>query len=379
MLCIILFIMNVIADDWRGDPCSRAGIPWSTPRHARLDPTHTSRFISRVDHTRFLRVEERVHLRRGEEEVIHLDFQIKVSDDSVHGAINVVQEGDEVAMTIDGSAITSEECVKADIYVYLPPKVYAFTVDTSVASIEADGVRTSFDKLGIISRAGSVSLLDSAIDAKVVEAEIEVGSFTMKGVKGEIEQLEVKIKSGRTHIESSAVYTKDLGISSHVGSVTIGEGLVADKVHVEIGSGSCKAALPIREVVNVTSSVGRIDLTGLPSSYMQSSKVDIEASSGSIQVAFPSTENKIDFEARTAIGSINLITSYDASVAATFTTTLGSVNVPRELVITRQSRTITGRHIEGHLGHEPALLEMRASAKSGSVNYRLQNFVHPDL
>ena len=353
-------------DDWRGDPCARAGIPW-TPfsTHARLDPAALSRVMTRSRNLQHLRTKEEIIITSGTEDVIVVEFNVRLSQENLQGAVTMVQQQNDVALIIDGTGIVEIECVVSSTHVSLPPKLFHFIVDADLAAIHIKDLLADISQFDIISHAGSISVDDSRLTCKKWDVRSDMGSVALHA-DGHVANLQVDVHSGSIHIERGP-QVRQLYAHSAMGSIHISD-ITAETVKLETESGMIKSELPMPASLEAKSSMGSVDIHLLPGVDVPH-KVDLSSQQGSLKLKLPDVKHSTDVTMTANMGSVQIASSAHTPTNLDLVASMGSVHVPREIQITSQKRTITGMSLQGHHLRSPYTLSLTASTKYGSVRH----------
>lgn len=330
--------------DWRGDPCARAGIPWSPfSTHARLDPrASVARVVTRSNHLRHLRLENRVRLVPGTtEEVIVVDFRVLLSDEALQSSVWMVQHENDVALMVDGTDVGDdgqEECVVAVTHVSLPPRLHHLVVDVDVGDIEVQGV------------AGTMARLD---------LKVGTGAIKVDENQAEVESLSINVGTGHYETDGS-LYASQAQIKVVTGSV---QGTIlpaGGRTAIDLQTGSVRLHLAHH-------SHGRKDEPLEQSAESGFAFVQASVQSGSVDIdSHLRTNADISVQSRT--GPISFTVRGDVSADVHLDTAIGTLHFPRTLHVTAESKSVTGRMVQGTLGASPYRMALDLKTHVGSVS-----------
>ena len=154
-------------------------------------------------------------------------------------------------------------------------------LDTGSAPVSTRGTRGS---LQIDVGSGQVEVTDAEGDVSI---DTGSGSVVATGVRGG----ELRIDTGSGSVTTSGISTDDLRIDTGSGRIEV-TSTVARNVFVDTGSGSVAVTLTANpEDVTIDTGSGSVTVT-VPASF--GAEVDLETSSGGIELDFPVTTNRIE-------------------------------------------------------------------------------------
>lgn len=190
-ISLYLFVFLILefasaAQDWRGDPCSRAGIPWRPfTTRVRLDPDSIARLMTRTTGlTDYFCTRETVEMYQGSEDTIVVDFDITLSLEELQDRVKLVRNSNDVALIVDGSGIGREgshECIISRTSIALPPSIHHLTIDTQTADLMLDQIDASFATLEMFSLTGNLKIANSTLRLqKTMEIGLQSGTMQVE-------------------------------------------------------------------------------------------------------------------------------------------------------------------------------------------------------
>ena len=153
-------------------------------------------------------------------------------------------------------------------------------LDTHAAPVSTNATRGSLE---IDVGSGRVEVTDAEGDVSI---DTGSGSVTATGVRGDA----LQIDTGSGSVTATDVAVEDLSIDTGSGSVEVSG--AAATIGIDTGSGGVKLTLTSNPVdVSIDTGSGSVTVTA-PASY--GAEVDLETSSGGIELDFPVTTNRIE-------------------------------------------------------------------------------------
>lgn len=183
---LVLIELSNANQDWRGNPCERAGIPWRPfTTRVRLDPASHARLFTRTSGlSEFFCTREIIEVTQGTEDTIVVDFNVMLSEEEMQDRVQLVRQANDVALMIAGSDIGTEdshECVVVFTQVALPRSVHHLTLDMQRADLLLTQLDTSFEELHLLSDTGSLAIYNSTISIrKTMKVELLTGIMQLK-------------------------------------------------------------------------------------------------------------------------------------------------------------------------------------------------------
>ncbi len=186
----------------------------------------------------------------------------------------------------------------ADLRIQIPPgrqvEVYLAAGEVTVSNVDGElvldthsaPVRTKGTRGTLAIDVGS-GLVDVADADGEVSIDTGSGSVAARGVQGDA----LQIDTGSGSVTASDVTVSELSIDTGSGSVKV-NAATAQQVSIDTGSGSVQLTLTVNpEDVTIDTGSGSVTVTA-PASF--GAEVDLETSSGGIELDFPVTTNRIE-------------------------------------------------------------------------------------
>lgn len=164
-----------------------------------------------------------MRIKRGEEEVIVVRYDIRLTHDDLHDLVELKQEGDRVALIVRAlpdRRLRQQRCIKIDGTVSLPRHVNALDIDLDQTSIALAG-HLAFGAAQIRTTSGSIQLSPGAV-LKAREATLHTTAGAIKGQVGST------IRASQTFLEATSgsisghlTVGRNLTVITHEGSLDL--------------------------------------------------------------------------------------------------------------------------------------------------------------
>ena len=372
--------LHASESDWRGDPCNRATIPWQKDQpDQELDANSRARVQMSAEHTRRLVTRESVVLERGgPDQKIAIKPEVYISDGNLESAINVKTDGNQFNLRIDGSQNTEQwECVRVITHIYLPPHLQELQIQAGRADIKVQDVQSSFDQFDLQTRSGAITFKNSEVNARELRVSSNSGDIRFDQVDGRVDNLQIDTHSGDAQVNESQLNVDRFEAHCNSGNLYISPEFTAKSAQAQTKSGDIKAAMPLRNNIDLRTSSGDIKLNVVQGQDSQDdqgqvAQIDVSSSSGNVNYEMADTNRDVDIHARSNSGTVTIATPPNASAKLVLVAKDGAIKVPEEVQVDHSDRTKRGRVLEGHVGDGPAQLEVKAQTRSGSIKYSLE-------
>jgi hypothetical protein len=219
--------------------------------------------------------------------------EVRVRDDGTFGD-GESSSGRRVRISDAGGGLVASADLRIRVPVGRSVAVYLAVGEVTVSNVDGELILdTGSAPIRTSGTRGSLEIDVGSGRVQVTEAEGDVsidtgsGSVTVTGVRGDA----LQIDTGSGSVTASGVSVDDLSVDTGSGGIEV-TSTSARQILIDTGSGSVKLTLTANpDDVTIDTGSGSVTVT-VPASF--GAEVDLETSSGGIELDFPVTTNRIE-------------------------------------------------------------------------------------